>query len=136
MNDKPRLIGIFYIVFGLLGLLGLPLIYLQQKALDVVLANARGSLPEADMYIDMARQIMVMLVPALIALVAVHVVGNILVGLCFIKRKFYYTCFVASIFTCLLFPLGTLLGVFAIVVLTEDETKAAFGKKIPVIHPK
>lgn len=127
MEDKPRLIGIFYIVFGLLGLLGLPMIYLQKRALDMLLANMGGSFPQADAYIGMARQIILLVVPALIALVVVHVAGNILVGLCFIKRRFYYTCFVASIFTCLLFPLGTLLGVFAIVVLTENETKAEFG---------
>ena len=129
MNDKPRLIGIFYIVFGLLGFLGLPLIYLQKHALDFILANMGGAFPEADPILDLAQQLMAILVPALIALVVVHVLGNILVGLCFIKRKFYYTCFVASIFTCLLFPLGTLLGVFAIVVLTENQTKSAFGIK-------
>lgn len=35
---------------------------------------------------------------------------SLLVGICFIKHKAYYTCMITSILTCLFIPLGTLLG--------------------------
>ena len=44
-----------------------------------------------------------------------------------IKHKAYWSCLVASIATCLFFPLGTILGVFALMALIEEETKELFG---------
>jgi sorbitol-specific phosphotransferase system component IIC len=126
MDDKPKLVGIFYIVFGLLGLLGLPMIWIQKRAMAFVLETLAGTGQDAGQLIGMMQELMTLLVPAIIALIVVHILVNAAVGYCFIKRKLYATCFAASVMTYLLFPLGTLIGVFAIIVLTEEQTKKQF----------
>ncbi len=127
MSDKAKIIGIFYIIFGLLGLLGLPLIFVQHKFLAFLFSNIGRIDPQAEAIIQLIQELVAILIPALIALVVVHVVVNVLVGICFIKRKLYWTCMVASILTCLFFPLGTLLGVFAIMVLIDEQIKSEFN---------
>ena len=42
------------------------------------------------------------------------------------KRKSYTFCFVVACLICLWMPLGTILGVFTIIVLTRDSVKAIF----------
>jgi len=44
------------------------------------------------------------------------------------KRKSYTFCFVIACLICLWMPLGTILGVFTIVVLTRDSVKAIFNE--------
>ena len=47
-------------------------------------------------------------------------------GLNLSKRKSYTFCFVVACLICLWMPLGTILGVFTIIVLTRDSVKAIF----------
>jgi hypothetical protein len=126
MDDKPRIIGIFYIVFGAMGILGLPMIYIQQRVMQMVFANMGDLGAEAQGIMDLLHDLMAVLVPALVLLIVVHIVFNVLVGICFIKHKAYYTCLVTSILTCLMFPLGTILGVFALMALIDEKTKKLF----------
>jgi hypothetical protein len=134
MHQKTKLIGIFYIIFGAMGLLGLPMIYIQKQIIGVAFSHLDSLGGEAQHWIDFARQMVRVLVPALVLLIVVHVVVNVLVGICFIKHKAYWSCLVASVATCLFFPLGTILGVFALVVLTEEDTKKKFG--VPPSQPR
>jgi hypothetical protein len=129
MNDKTKLIGIFYIIFGAMGLLGLPMIYVQKQVMQMVLANIGHVGGEAQYVIDFVHELMKILMPALMALIIAHIVVNVLVGICFIKHKAYYTCLITSIFTCLVFPLGTILGVFALMALIDEEIKKLFWAK-------
>lgn len=126
MNDKTRLIGIFYIVFGAMGILGLPVIYLQQRVMNMVFANLGEIGAEAQPIMDLFHDLMEILMPALMVLIIAHIVFNVLVGICFIKHKFYYTCLITSIFTCLVFPLGTILGVFSLMALIDEDVKKLF----------
>ncbi|MFY9983330.1 MAG: hypothetical protein WAK31_01170 [Chthoniobacterales bacterium] len=50
----------------------------------------------------------------------------IIAGRKYAKHEGYRFCFVLAVFTCLNFPLGTALGVFAIVVLNRPPVKAIF----------
>jgi hypothetical protein len=134
MNEKTKLIGVFYIIFGVMGLLGLPMIYIQKQLMDVVLSNLSSLGGEAQYWIGFAQDMLRILMPILVLLIVVHVVVNVLVGICFIKHKAYWSCLVASIATCLFFPLGTILGVFALMALIEEETKELFG--VPGKAPK
>jgi hypothetical protein len=126
MNDKTRLIGIFYIVFGAMGILGLPVIYLQQRVMNMVFANMGEIGAEAQPIMDLFHDLMEILMPALMVLIIAHIVFNVLVGICFIKHKFYYTCLITSIFTCLVFPIGTILGVFSLMTLIDEDVKKLF----------
>lgn len=129
MNDKTKLIGIFYIIFGAMGILGFPMIYIQKQVLTLVLANIGQIGGEAQYVIDLVNGLMKILMPALVVLIIAHIVCNVLVGICFIKHKAYYTCLITSIFTCLVFPLGTILGVFALMALIDEDIKKRFYVK-------
>ncbi len=134
MDEKTKLIGIFYIIFGAMGLLGLPMIYIQKKIMGAMFANIGAIGGEAQHWMDFIQEMVRLLVPFLVLLIVVHVVVNVLVGICFIRHKAYYSCLVASVATCLFFPLGTILGVFALMILIEDETKRKFG--VPPKEPR
>jgi hypothetical protein len=132
MNDKTKIIGICYIVFGALGLLGLPMIYVHQLLMNSILSNVAEVDPEAREVLLLFNELMEILIPLLVVLVVAHIVFNVLVGICFIRNKAYYTCLISSILTCLFFPVGTLLGVFALLVLTDEKIKPLFHKKRPL----
>jgi hypothetical protein len=41
-------------------------------------------------------------------------------------RRSYFACFAASVFNCVMIPVGTVLGVFSLIVLTRPSVKALF----------
>ncbi len=127
MNDKTKIIGIGYIVFGALGLLGLPMLYAHKLVMDAILSSLATADPAALEVMQIFRELMEILVPLLVVLVVAHIVFNVLVGICFIKHKAYYTCLISSVITCLAFPVGTVLGVFALIVLNDEKIKAMFN---------
>ena len=129
MDDKTKLIGIFYIIFGAMGIIGLPLIYLQHWAMDMVFANIGDLGAEAQPLIELFKNLMDILIPLLALLIIAHIIFNVIVGICFIKHKAYYTCLVTSIFTCFVFPIGTILGVFALMTLIDEDIKKLFYLK-------
>lgn len=131
MNDKTKVIGICYIVFGALGILGLPMIYVHQLVMGSVFSNLAEVDPQAREMLLTIRELMELLIPLLAVLVVSHIVFNVLVGICFIRNKAYYTCLVSSVLTCFLFPLGTILGVFALMVLTDEKIKPLFFRLTP-----
>ncbi|HEY8563496.1 MAG TPA: hypothetical protein VIL74_24165 [Pyrinomonadaceae bacterium] len=47
------------------------------------------------------------------------------------KRQGYTFCFVVACLVCLWMPLGTVLGIFTIIVLTRDSVKALFEGRSP-----
>ena len=127
MENKTKLIGVCFIIFGALGLLGLPLIYIQQQIMVGLVVHAHMIGVKAQYWIEVIEQMLHILVPALVLLIVLHVLINVLVGICFIKHKAYRSLMAASVLTCLFFPLGTLLGVFALMTLLEEDVKAKFG---------
>ena len=47
------------------------------------------------------------------------------------QRRHYTYCFVIAVLSCLSFPLGTVLGVFTLVVLSRSSVKASFEAGAP-----
>ncbi len=128
MNDKTKIIGICYIVFGALGLLGLPILYVNHLFMNSIFNSMGTADAETREVLSLFQQLMDIVIPLLVVLVVVHVVFNVLVGICFIKNKAYYTCLISSALTCLFFPMGTILGVFALMALTDEKIKPLFFK--------
>jgi hypothetical protein len=50
------------------------------------------------------------------------------------KLKNYWFSFVVACLECLIFPFGTVLGIFTIVVLSKDSVKILYGQKGPSSH--
>lgn len=55
---------------------------------------------------------------------------NVLTGLQLRQRKNYMFCFVIAALNCAAAPLGTILGVFTILVLLRPSVKALFGQPV------
>ena len=51
------------------------------------------------------------------------------------KRKSRTYCLVLGALECLVMPFGTILGIFTIIVLSKDATKALFGEPVPTPTP-
>jgi archaellum biogenesis protein FlaJ (TadC family) len=127
-----NLLGIFYILFGALGLLtllGLGIVPLFEKVLLNIQEMAEMSQEETDMLKDSLRIVTL----CLIVLTIIHVFFNVLVGICLMRRWCYKACLLAGALTCLAFPLGTVLGIFTLVVLSKEKVKQLFGKQSTVI---
>lgn len=58
-------------------------------------------------------------------------IASLLAGRFLVQRKNYTFIMVTSAILCLFAPIGTVLGVFAIVVLVRDSVKELFGKVQP-----
>lgn len=129
MTDKTKIIGICYMVFGALGLLGLPLIYVHQMLMEAMISSLGQTDPAAMEVMQLIQDLMEIMVPLLIVLVFAHIVFNVLVGFCFIKHRAYYTCMISSILTCFVFPVGTILGVFSLMALSDEKIKAMFYQR-------
>ena len=56
-------------------------------------------------------------------------------GRCLARRRAYWYCFVIAILDCLSIPLGTVLGVFTLIVLVRPTVKALFGVAAPGVPP-
>lgn len=65
---------------------------------------------------------------AIIILGLAHAALNFFAARFIAAREHYVFCFVAAVINCVFVPLGTLLGIFTIVVLTRDGVKALFGR--------
>ena len=120
-REHLRLLGIFYILFGLLALPLLAAFGFHGLILDQVLANT----PDPELR-DSIERIAGMIGVAVFLLVLIHVVAGFYIGACFRKQRHHTLCLIAAIFACLSFPLGTILGVFSIVVLMKPEAKYLF----------
>jgi len=54
---------------------------------------------------------------------------NVLAGFCLLRRKARTFCFVVAAFDCLHTPLGTVLGIFTIIVLARDSVRDLFQQR-------
>ena len=57
---------------------------------------------------------------------ATSLVLNVLAGFCLLRRKGRTFCFVVAAFDCLHMPIGTVLGIFTIIVLARDSVRDLF----------
>ena len=56
-------------------------------------------------------------------------------GRCLGRRKHYTFCLVTACVACLFMPMGTVLGVFTIIVLMRPSVKTLFASQAPGTHP-
>ena len=124
-EEHLRLLSIFhYVLAGIQALMAcIPLIHLVVGSVLLVagLASREGGPP-------VVVGLLFMLVAA-----AIIVLGWTMAVLVFLAGRFlaarthYLYCFVVAAVACAFVPLGTILGVFTIVVLTRPSVKALFG---------
>ncbi|MFC1761319.1 hypothetical protein ACFL6U_04480 [Planctomycetota bacterium] len=126
-----KVLGILFILFGILGLVGLVGIAVQRwMGQHIMQLDPFLEIPPEQR--DMIAGLMRALILALILLSLIHVFFNALVGVCLMRQKYYWPCYIAVIFTCLAFPLGTALGIYGLVVLSRPEARLLFGLSEPV----
>jgi len=126
-EEHVRLLSIFhYIVAGLAGLCALfPVIHLVIGLVMVfVPEEAFGGGPAPPRFIGW---FFVAFAGGFIALGLTLAVLIVLAGVCLGRHSHYMYCLVVAGLECLFMPVGTVLGVFTIVVLMRDSVKALFA---------
>lgn len=124
--EHLKLLSIFhYIVAGLACFCGLLwVIYIFS---GIVLLVASGSMTGDDrMGASIGGVVAAIVGIVLFILFEVYGILCLMAGRKYAKSEGYRFCFALAVFTCLNFPLGTALGVFAIMVLNRPSVKALF----------
>ena len=121
-RDHLQLIGIFYIIFGLLAVPVLFVIPFLSGIIDHLVQSAPDQATA-----DLVEKLAGVSVAGIIALTILHILVLIYVGVCFRKQQHHTLCIVAAAFCCLSFPLGTILGVISLIVLLKPEAKQLYG---------
>ena len=124
--EHLKLLSIFhYIVAGLACFCGL--LWVIYIVSGVILLIASGSMANDDrMGASIGGVVAIVVGIVLFVLFELYGILCIFAGRKYAKHQGYTFCFVLAVFTCLNFPLGTALGVFAIVVLNRPSVKALF----------
>lgn len=73
--------------------------------------------------------VMVALSVLTFVLIVVTAIGFFLVGLKLRQRRWWTFCYLSGWGECLMFPFGTILGIFTIVVLSRPTVKRSFGMR-------
>jgi len=123
--EHLRLLAIFHYVLGGLGALS-GCIFIIHIVLGALMASGSlplgpGGPPPAFGWVFIGMGVAVMLWSWTAA--ALTIAG----GRCLSRQRYYVFCFVVACLSCLSVPLGTVLGVFTIVVLCRPSAKALFG---------
>jgi hypothetical protein len=124
--EHLKLLSIFhYIVGGLACFCGL--LWTLYIVSGIVLVIASGSMVADDrMGASIGGVAAIVVGIFLFVLFETYGILCIIAGRKYAKHQGYRLCFVLAVFTCLNFPLGTALGIFAIVVLNRPSVKALF----------
>lgn len=124
-EDHLRLLSIFqYLVAGTMALFALfPVIHL---ALGLWMVASPGSFDHGSEPPAFAGWLFIVLGLTFILCGEALAFLIFLVGRSLSRRKRYLFCIIMAGLECLYMPLGTILGVFTIVVLTRDSVKALF----------
>jgi len=131
-QEHLRLLSVFhYVLGGIVALVALfPLIHLMFGLFMVVLSAGVESGDQAPP--ALVGWIFVIVAATLMALGWTLAVLIIFSGRFLGRQKHYMYCLVIAGFECLMMPLGTVLGVFTIIVLMRESVKDAFSGKPPV----
>lgn len=128
-EDNLRMLGVFYYVFGSLCALGFLIFLLYTVVFSTMMPIMAETAPPRDA---------VVVESMMGVFYGIFVFGMLLMGtmctLCFIapskmrKRESYGLIFTAAILVCLSIPLGTVLGIFTMVVMNRPSVRKSFGK--------
>ena len=120
-----RLLAVFHYVFAGFALLGLGFLGLHYAFMDRMIAMAEsnpGANPPPEGFWEMFVWFYVVM--GLLCLLGLAL--NVLVARSLQTRRRWLLCAVVSGLNCLQVPLGTVLGVFTLVVINRPDVRAAF----------
>jgi hypothetical protein len=130
--EHLKLLGIFHYIWGALaclsGLLGLAYLFI---GIAVMMSPPNSSDDSTSPAV--AGAILIGLGIVLFLVCEIYGIVTIIVGGKYRKhRGGYWFCFVLAIITLLSFPIGTILGIFSLIVLNRPSVKALFqGGTLP-----
>ncbi len=127
-SDHLRLLGIFHFVLAGLSAVGIGFLFLHYTLMHLVMANpgawkdAKGNGPNPEQFLAIFKWFYLVFGSMIIA-------GGVLILLSglFIRRRInrVFSLVVAGL-DCAMFPFGTALGVFTLVVLLRDSVRDAY----------
>jgi hypothetical protein len=125
-EEHLRLLATFhYVLAGIAALFALfPIVHFVIGTAMVASASRRGQGVSLEQWMGWFFVLMsiLMIVGGLAFAACLAIAGR-----CIAHRRRYTFCLVMAGIACLFFPVGTVLGVFTIVVLTRDSVRSLFG---------
>src|SRR5881409_3772415 len=137
-KEHLRLLAIFhYIVAGLAALFSFfPLLYTTIGAVFIFVARHGTAKPGEELPPEFLGWIFVGLGSFLFLLGITMAICILIAGRCLSHRKRYSFALVMACIECIFIPFGTILGVFAIIVLSRESVKALFEACLRNCRPK
>lgn len=130
--SQLNLIGTLFLVLGLLSIFNLPIVsQVGEQLKENSLATANLTTLDGTKYEggDQDDSILrSMLIGMLIWTITFSLVC-FMTGTCILKRISHRTCLVGSVVILIAFPLGTFLGAWSLILLSNSESRQLFGKR-------
>jgi hypothetical protein len=131
-RDFRRLAWAHYIAGGLTVLMAVPSAAAIWQGSDWVQAlisqfGLRGLFQDLDLPAELLDQMLVLLFTSITLMVLLHAAILVWVGRCLAQARHYWVVYIFSILDCTYIPLGTVIGIWAVVVLNRASVKARFG---------
>lgn len=127
-GDRLRLLGILHLVLGipLFGFYSVPILYrlFGSGADEAGPATRNHASPEAavmQVFVDLGIGVALMLCTLAVAIMAA--------GWCLLRRRYRRFCIGVAAVECIAVPIGTVLGVWSLVVLLRAKTRAVFAAR-------
>jgi hypothetical protein len=130
-RDHLKLLAIFHYIFAALGVCGLGFVGLHYTMMTSVM-SMEGAKNRADAPPEAFMDIMIWFYVAMAAMFFIGTALNVLAARYLQARKHRTFCMVVAGLNVLQVPLGTLLGVFTLLVLARDSVRQAF-EPIPTV---
>lgn len=129
-----RLLAIFHFVGAGLALLSLLFLFLQHTMFDTVFNNPEmwtqgGGQPPPEAFRKIFEQVLFWFFLAFGLFSFLQCVLDLLCGWFLLKRRHRTFCLIVGGLDCLNVPLGTILGVFTLMVLNRDSVRPLFEPK-------
>ena len=128
-KEHLRLLAIFhYVVAGLAALFSFfPLLYTTVGTIFILAARHGTPKPGEELPPEFLGWIFVVLGSVLFLLGIAMAICILIAGRCLSRRKCYTFALVMACIECIFIPFGSILGVFAIIVLSRESVKALFS---------
>jgi hypothetical protein len=124
--EHLKLLAIFQFILGAFALLGTGFLAFHYLMMQRLFTDPEFSKPPHRPPPEVFMDIMVWVYVILGGYFVVSLVANVVCGVFLLKRKFRGLCMMAAVLQCFMVPLGTLLGVFTIMVLNRPSVQAKF----------
>jgi hypothetical protein len=127
-SDQLRLLSIFHYIFGgLMGLLScIPIIHIVLGIVFLMFPDKMVS-ESGEVMPPFFGWIFIVVGSLVMAAGWTFSVSAIFAGRFLVRRRKHLFCIAVAAISCVFFPLGTVLGVFTLVIITKPEVKALFN---------